>query len=188
MTAAVMEVPADKGYHCTETVVELEQLGVRSYIAEPDRGRRNWQKATMPEGVSAAEAQAAVYRNRRRMRGEHGKALHRKRGEFVERSFAHVLDTGGMRRAHLRGRENLHKRYLIHVCGFNLLLVMRKLTGCGTPRGLADRNADDRGVSDRNTKDRGVSSHRCPATICGGWTPCQTRWSLTYRGANRRAA
>jgi transposase len=178
MTAAVMEVPADKGYHCTETIVELEKLGVRPYIAEPDRGRRNWRNATMPEGVSAAEAQAAVYRNRRRMRGEHGKALHRKRGEFVERSFAHVLDTGGMRRAHLRGRENLHKRYLIHVCGFNLSLVMRKRTGCGTPRGLADRNADDRGDRLR----------RRPATICRAWASYWSRTDLWHRGANRRAA
>jgi hypothetical protein len=117
-----------------ERLLELEKLGVRPYIAEPDRGRRNWRNAAMPKGVSAVEAQAAVYRNRRRMRGEHGKALHRKRGEFVERSFAHVLDTGGMRRAHLRGRENLHKRYLIHVCGFNLSLVMRKRTGSGCSR------------------------------------------------------
>jgi transposase len=178
MTAAAMEVPADKGYHCTETIVALEKLGVRPYIAEPDRGRRNWRNATMPEGVSAAEARAAVYRNRRRMRGEHGKALHRKRGEFVERSFAHVLDTGGMRRAHLRGRENLHKRYLIHVCGFNLSLVMRKKTGSGTPRELADRNADGR---------RGRLRLR-PTAISGGWASCTTPWSPQRPGAYTRAA
>lgn len=58
----------------------------------------------------------------------------RKRGEMVERSFAHVLDRGGMRRAWLHGRENLHKRYLIHVAGFNLGILMRALFGCGTPR------------------------------------------------------
>lgn len=178
MTTAVMEVPADKGYHSTETVVELEQAGVRPYLAEPDRGRRNWQTATMPEGVSAAEAQAAVYRNRRRMRGEHGKALHRKRGEFVERSFAHILDTGGMRRAHLRGRENLHKRYLIHVCGFNLSLVMRKKTGSGTPRELADRGKDGRGARLR----------RRLTTICRVWAPHVTWWSLRRPGAYKRAA
>ncbi len=61
----------------------------------------------------------------------------RKRGEMVERSFAHVLDRGGMRRAWLRGRENLHKRYLIHVAGFNLGVLMRALFGCGTPREAA---------------------------------------------------
>lgn len=178
MTAAAMEVPADKGYHCTESIVEFEKLGVRPYIAEPDRGRRNWQNATMPAGVSAAEAQAAVYRNRRRMRGEHGKALHRKRGEFIERSFAHVLDTGGMRRAHLRGRENLHKRYLIHVCGFNLSLVMRKKTGSGTPRELAGRSKDGRG---------GCLRLR-PATICRAWASYWSPADHCHRGANRRAA
>ena len=102
-----------------------------------DRGRRNWRDSTSQDVVDRKKAQAAVYRNRRRMRGDYGKALHRKRGELVERAFAHVLDTGGMRRAHLKGRENLHKRYLIHVAGFNLSLVMRKLVQCGTPRELA---------------------------------------------------
>ena len=62
----------------------------------------------------------------------------RKRGEMVERSFAHVLDRGGMRRAWLRGRENVHKRYLIHVAGFNLGILMRARFGCGTPREAAD--------------------------------------------------
>lgn len=58
----------------------------------------------------------------------------RKRGEIVERSFAHVLDRGGMRRTWLRGHDNVHKRYLIHVAGFNLGILMRALFGCGTPR------------------------------------------------------
>ena len=61
----------------------------------------------------------------------------RKRGEMVERSFAHVLDRGGMRRAWLRGRENVHKRYLIHVAGFNLSILMHALFGNGTPREAA---------------------------------------------------
>jgi len=141
-TRAVMEVVADKGYHSNQTAVALEAVGVRGYLAEPDRGRRNWRGASSSEAIDRRQAQAAVYRNRRRMRGAYGKALHRRRGEFVERSFAHVLDTGGMRRAHLRGRENLHKRYLLHVAGFNLSLVMRKLTGCGTPRALAQQRAE----------------------------------------------
>ena len=61
----------------------------------------------------------------------------RKRGEMVERSFAHVLDRGGMRRAWLRGRQNVHKRYLIHVAGFNLGILMRAMFGQGTPRQAA---------------------------------------------------
>ena len=66
----------------------------------------------------------------------------RKRGEMVERSFAHVLERGGMRRTWLRGRENVHKRYLLHVAGFNLGILMRALFGCGTPRETAAiRNA-----------------------------------------------
>ncbi len=137
MTHAVMEVVADKGYHSNETVTALEAVGVRGYLSEPDRGRRNWRGKSQSDSAARLAARDAVYRNRRRMRGAHGKALHRKRGELVERSFAHVLDTGGMRRAWLKGRENLHKRYLIHVGAFNLSLVMRRLLGFGTPRQLA---------------------------------------------------
>jgi hypothetical protein len=84
----------------------------------------------------------AVYDNRRRIRGEHGKELLRRRGEFLERSFAHAYETGGMRRTHLWGRENILKRALIHVGGFNLSLVMRQLLGKGTPRGLQGVSAD----------------------------------------------
>ena len=107
---------------------------MRTYISEPDRGQRNWK--------DKAEAQAAVYGNRRRIRGEHGKELLRRRGELVERSFAHAYETGGMRRVHLRGRENILKRVLIHLGGFNLSLVMRQLLGKGTPRGLQGLSAD----------------------------------------------
>jgi transposase len=121
-------VVADKGYHSNDALVGLQQAQVRSYVSEPDRGRRNWE--------GKAEAKAAVYANRRRIRGEGGKALLRRRGEFLERSFAHIYDTGGMRRTHLRGSENIRKRVLIHIGAFNLGLVMRKLLGKGTPRGL----------------------------------------------------
>jgi transposase len=81
---------------------------------------------------------AAVYANRRRIRGERGKRLLRKRGELVERSFAHCYETGGMRRTHLRGHPNILKRLLLHVAGFNLGLVMRQLTGIGKPRRVQD--------------------------------------------------
>ena len=119
---------ADKGYHSDRTLVELEDQGLRSYVSEPDRGRRNWK--------DDVEAQQAVYANRRRIRGERGKRLQRMRGELIERPFAHLYETGGMRRTHLRGHTNILKRLLIHAAGFNLGLVMRTSLGVGTPRGL----------------------------------------------------
>ena len=125
------EIIADKGYHSNQTMVDLEAVGIRSYIAEPDRGRRDWSKAP--------DAQAPVYGNRRRIRGRRGRRLMRRRGERIERSFAHVYDTGGMRRTHLRGHTNILKRLLIHVSGFNLGLIMRQLIGVGTARGLQGR-------------------------------------------------
>jgi transposase len=127
------EIIADKGYHSNQTMVGLEAGGLRSYVAEPDRGRRDWSEAP--------EAQGPVYRNRRRIRGRRGRRLMRRRGELIERSFAHLYDTGGMRRTHLRGHANILKRLLIHAGGFNLGLVLRQLIGVGTPRGLQDRVA-----------------------------------------------
>jgi transposase len=129
----VEELIADKGYHSNRIMVELDALGVRSYIAEPDRGRRAWSKVPA--------AQSPVYGNRRRIRGRRGRRLMRQRGERIERSFAHLYDTGGMRRTHLRGHTNILKRVLIHASGFNLGLVMRHLIGRGTPRGLQGRSA-----------------------------------------------
>src|SRR5713101_8286034 len=127
------EIIGDKGYHSNQSMVDLEAVGIRSYIAEPDRGRRDWSEEP--------EAQAPVYRNRRRIRGARGRRLMHQRGERIERSFAHLYDTGGMRRTHLRGHENILKRLLIHAGGFNLGLVMRHLIGIGTPRGLQGRLA-----------------------------------------------
>lgn len=126
----VLEVIADKGYHSNAVLTALKALGIRSYISEPDHGRRNWK--------GKQRERAAVYGNRRRIRGARGKGLLRLRGERVERSFAHCYETGGMRRLHLRGRENILKRLLVHVGAFNLSLAMRKRLGAGTPRGLAD--------------------------------------------------
>ena len=122
------ELVADKGYHSNQTMTDFAELGIRSYVSEPDRGRRDWQE-------KPAERDA-VYANRRRIRGTRGKQLMRQRGELIERSFAHVLETGGMRRTHLRGRINILKRMLVHVGGFNLGLLMRKLVGIGKPRRL----------------------------------------------------
>ncbi len=125
------EVVGDKGYHSNQSLVDLEAVGVRSYISEPDRGRRNWKKNPA--------ARDAVYRNRRRIRGPRGLRLLRLRGERLERPFAHLYETGGMRRVHLRGHANILKRLLIHAGGFNLGLLMRQLIGVGTPRGLQGR-------------------------------------------------
>src|SRR5947209_6057329 len=130
---ALEEIIGDKGYHSNQSMVDLEAVGMRSYIAEPDRGRRDWSKEP--------EAQAPVYRNRRRMRGPRGRRLMRQRGERIERSFAHLYDTGGMRRTHLRGHQNILKRLLIHAGGFNLGLLIRSILGVGTPRGLQGRLA-----------------------------------------------
>jgi transposase len=129
----VEELIADKGYHSNRIIVELDALRVRPYVAEPDRGRRDRSKAP--------EAQAPVYSNRRRIRGRRGRRLMRRRGERIERSFAHLYDTGGMRRTHLRGHTNILKRVLIHAGALNLGLVMRHLIGVGMPRGLQSRLA-----------------------------------------------
>jgi len=128
---ALAELIADRGYHSNQVLVDLQAVGVRSYIAEPDRGRRCW--------TTAPEAQAVVYGNRRRVAGARGRRLMRRRGQFVERSFAHVYDTGGMRRTHLRGHQNILKRLLVHAGAFNLGLLMRTAFGRGTPRGLQGR-------------------------------------------------
>ena len=122
------EVVADKGYHSNETLVDQDKHEIRTYISEPDRGRRDW--------TDKGEEQKATYANRRRIRGKRGKRLMRKRGELVERTFAHCYDTGGMRRTHLKRHDNILKRLLIHAAGFNLGLVMRRMLGMGTARGL----------------------------------------------------
>jgi transposase len=122
------EIVADKGYHSNATLTELKDEGLRSYVSEPDRGRRNWK--------DDFEAQRVVYANRRRIRSERGQRLQRIRGELLERPFAHLYETGGMRRIHLRGHRNILKRLLIHTAGFNLGLLLRTLFGVGTPRGL----------------------------------------------------
>ncbi len=120
---------ADKGYHCNATMEMMDELEYRSYISEPRRGRRRWS--------GKEPARRGTYANRRRIRGSRGLKLLRRRGERVERTFAHCLETGGLRRVWLRGHENILKRYLLHVSAFNIGLVMRGLLGSGTPRGLA---------------------------------------------------
>jgi transposase len=125
------DLVADKGYHSRDGLKKLHGDVWKSRISEPKpaNGILRW------HGDGAA--QKAVDANRSRLKSAVGRTAMRKRGEMVERSFAHVLDRGGMRRAWLRGRDNLHKRYLIHVAGFNLGVLMRALFGCGTPREAA---------------------------------------------------
>ena len=125
---AVHEVVCDKGYHANATMKQRDEDGLRSYVSEPRRPRRRWDKDRA--------AQQPTYANRRRINGARGKRLQRRRGELLERSFAHLLETGGMRRVHLRGHENIRKRLLIHAAGFNLGLLMRARFGYGTPRSL----------------------------------------------------
>jgi transposase len=125
------DLVTDKGYHSRDGLKRLDGGAWKSRISEPApaHGILRW------HGDEAA--QKAVYANRSRLKSAVGRRAMRRRGEMVERSFAHVLDRGGMRRVWLRGRENVHKRYLVHVAGFNLGILMRALFGCGTPREAA---------------------------------------------------
>jgi transposase len=123
----VEEVVADKGYHSGAVLQDLHAVGCRTYIPEPERGRRHW------EGKPEDE-QKQVYANRRRIRGARSKRLQRKRSELTERSMAHLYETGGMRRVHLKGRDNILKRLLVHAGAFNLALILRNLVGIGKPR------------------------------------------------------
>lgn len=124
----VTELVTDKGYHSNDTLTFLRAGEIRTYISEPDRGRRKWKEKS--------EQRDAVYANRRRIRGARGKELMRQRGLMLERPFAHCLETGGLRRVHLKGRLNILKRVLVHYAAFNLSLVLRQQIGKGTPRGL----------------------------------------------------
>jgi transposase len=125
----VEEAVADKGYHKAEALAECAEWGVRTYIPQPKRKKRTW--ADKPESWRVATAA-----NRRRVKGARSKRLQKKRSELVERSFAHVCETGGGRRTWLRGRTNVTKRYLVQVAAFNLGVVMRSLFGVGKPRVL----------------------------------------------------
>jgi len=125
----VEEVVADKGYHSGPVLLEMKAVGVRTYIPEKKQtGKRHW--------VGKEEQREVVYANRERLERPKGKRLLRKRGELIERTFAHCYETGGMRRTHLRKHNNILKRLLIQVAGMNLGLLLRSRYGIGTPRGL----------------------------------------------------
>ncbi len=124
------EVVTDKGYHSGASLLAVREMGVRSYVSVPQQPRRKWK--------DKAEQQAAVYANQQRVEGDRGKRLLRRRGEFLERPFAHQYETGGLRRVHVRGRGNVAKRVLLQAAAFNLALILRSITKAGTPKGLAD--------------------------------------------------
>lgn len=125
------ELVADKRYHSKQKMLNFATVGVRTYISEPDRGRQHWE--------DQHDARNTVYANRRRIRVARGKRLLRRRGELLERPNAHLYETGGLRRVHLRGHDNILTRVVVHASGFNLGLWMRAVTGIGTPRGLQGR-------------------------------------------------
>ena len=125
------EVVNDKGYHSKQLMSDLREMNIRSYTSEPKRkDNYNWAGDT--------EARDALHGNRKRIKGDRGKRLLRRRGEFLERSFAHAYETGAMRRVHLRHRDNIAKRVLIHCAGFNLGLLMRVSYGMRKPRNAGE--------------------------------------------------
>ena len=128
---APAELVADKGYHSRDGLKQLHDSGWKSRISEPAPPTG---KGGILRWHGDDQARNAVYANRRRLLSGVAKQAFKLRAEIVERAFALTLDRGGMRRTWLRGRDNVQKRYLIHIAGYNLGLVMRLLTGCGTPR------------------------------------------------------
>jgi transposase len=140
--AVIEEAAADKGYHAAKTIELCDFLDVRTYIPEP---KKREQSVPKPEGKSKRKRKSkraekpeperkAVANNRRRMGRAKGKQLQRRRSEVVERTFAHVCETGGARRSHLRGLANVTKRYVIAAAAHNLGRILRKLTGVGKPK------------------------------------------------------
>ena len=130
----IEKVVADKGYHQAQNLVEIEGLspfGIKTYLPEPQsKYERVW--ADKPTSY-----QRAVYNNRDRCSRDHGKALQRRRSEVVERSFAHLCETGGSRRSWLTGIDNVRKRYSLAAAAHNLGLILRQLIGSSKPRGFA---------------------------------------------------
>jgi len=126
----IEEVVADKGYHAAETLELADHYNLRTYIPE----KKQHGQSHLKERPVAQ--QRAVKLNHDRMQREKGKRLRRRRSERVERSFAHLCETGGARRCWLRGLMKVTKRYLLQAAARNLGLILRKLFGMGTPRGL----------------------------------------------------
>lgn len=127
----LQEVVTDKGYHSDTSLQTIAAMKVRSYVPAPAQ-TRNWD--------GKPHEKAAFLANQRRVTGERGKQLLKRRGEFLERPFAHQYETGGLRRLHVRGLHNVAKRVLLQAAAFNLALILRSITKTGTPRGWAERN------------------------------------------------
>jgi transposase len=122
----IEEVVMDKGYHSGAVLTDLAEREIRSYIPEPEHGKRHW--------LGKAEEQRRVYANRRRVREDRSKRLQKLRGELCERSFAHCYETGALRRMYVRGADNVFKRVLVQAAAFNIGLLLRTLSGWGKPR------------------------------------------------------
>lgn len=140
----IKEAAADKGYHSADTLELADALDLRTYIPEPQRKKKDKKNKSKSKSEPKSEAhERAVRNNRRRTLTEKGKRLQRQRNEKVERSFAHVCETGGARRVWLWGIEKVRKRYLLQVCARNLGLMLRALFGIGTPRGLQNEGGEE---------------------------------------------
>jgi len=137
----IKDAVADAGYHANDTLTNFaEHQTIRTYIPEPQSPHdRTWTD-------KPPEQKEAVYANRRRTRGARGRKLQRLRSERVERSFAHVCETGGARRTWLTGIDDVRKRYLISAAAHNLGVLMRQLFKMGTPRGLQQFRTDLEGI------------------------------------------
>jgi len=122
----IEEIVMDKGYHSGAVLLDLAEREIRSYVPEPERGKRHWS--------GKADEQCCVYANRQRVRGKRSKRLQKLRGELCERSFAHCYETGAMRRMYVRGEDNVFKRVLVLAAAFNIGLLLRMLSGWGKPR------------------------------------------------------
>jgi transposase len=128
-TLTATSVTSDKGYYAVDQLRALQQEGIRTVISDPIERRR--------VDKLEPQQQRVVRGARRSVKSQSGKALLRRRGMHIERSFAHILDCGGMRRTTLRGWENLNKRFKLAAAFYNLSQLMRKLFGFGTPKQLA---------------------------------------------------
>ena len=160
--AGVEEVVADKGYHSDKTLVALDEIGVRSYVSEPARGRRCWQdKKTGETPPEKRAAQKALYGNRRRIRGARGRRLQRRRGELVKRPFAHEYETGGLRRVWVRGHENVRKRVLIQAAGC-------RLRPCPVPPAQPPFAALPGAAGERRAA--ATTEGRCCSAAAGSWS------------------
>jgi transposase len=122
----IEEVVMDKGYHSGAVMTDLAEREIRSYIPEPEHGKRHW--------LGKAEEQRRVYANRRRVREDRSKRLQKLRGELCERSFEHCYETGALRRMYVRGADNVFKRVVVQAAAFNIGLLLRTLSGWGKPR------------------------------------------------------